>query len=199
MGGEWFGNNTTDHPTLWRQAFPPEITTSLVTYENPHGTISNSDSEQAGHVAHNDVLASIANIGSTTVASYMDNIPALYWTKKGSTSTCVPAAYLLWLQALHQRHYGYHSRTAHIAGMANVMADDSSRLWHRTDKQLLKHYNSHYPQSLPWQQCTLWPEMNSTLLSALQRKQQPLESFLLQLQRLKHGSGSSDWQSAQSE
>ena len=49
MGGVWFGNNTTDQPTLWRQAFPPEITTSLVTYENPHGTISNSDLELAGH------------------------------------------------------------------------------------------------------------------------------------------------------
>ena len=197
MGGVWFGNNTTDHPTLLRQAFLPEITTSLVTYDNPHGTISNSDLELAGHVAHNNVLASIANIGSTTVASYKDNTPALYWTKKGSTSTSVPAAYLLRLQALHQRHYGYHNRTAHIAGTANVMADDCSRLWHLTDEQLLTHFNSHYPQSLPWQQCTLRPEMNSALLSALQRKRQPPESFLLQLQRLKHG-GSSGWQSVQS-
>ena len=52
MVGVWFGNNTTDQPTLWRQAFPPEITTSLVTYENTHGTISNLDLELAGHVAH---------------------------------------------------------------------------------------------------------------------------------------------------
>ena len=43
MGGVWFGNNTTDHPTLWQQAFPLDITTSLVIYENPHGTISYSD------------------------------------------------------------------------------------------------------------------------------------------------------------
>ena len=198
MGGVWFGNNMTDHPTLWQQAFPPEITTSLVTYDNLHGTISNSDLELAGHIAHNNMLASIANIGSMTVASYTDNTPALYWTKKGFTSTSVPAAYLLRLQALHQWHYGYHNRTVHIAGTANVMADDCSWPWHLIDEQLLTHYNSYYPQSLPWQQCTLQPEMHSALLFALQRKQQPPELFLLQLQQPKHGSGLSGWQSAQS-
>jgi hypothetical protein len=168
MGGVWFGNNTTDQPTLWRQAFPPEITTSLVTYENPQGTISNSDLELAGQVAHNDVLASLQNIDSVTVASYTDNTPALYWTKKGSTSTSIPAAYLLRLQALHQRHYRYHSKISHIVGTANVMADDCSRLWHLTDEKLLTHFNLHYPQNLPWKQCTLWPEMNFAFLSALQ-------------------------------
>ena len=69
MGGVWFGNDTTDQPTLWRQAFPREITTSLVTYENPHGTISNSDLELVGHVAHNDALASLENIDSVTIYS----------------------------------------------------------------------------------------------------------------------------------
>ena len=144
MGGVWFGNNMTDHPTLWQQAFPSDITTSLVTYENPHGTISNSDLELAGHVAHNDVLPSMANIVSTTVSSCTDNTLALYWTKKGSTSTSVPSAYLLQLQALHQQHYCYHSRTAYIAGTANVMADDCSRLWHLTDEQMLTHFILHY-------------------------------------------------------
>ena len=130
----WFGNNMNNHPTLWQQAFLPKITTSLVTYDNPHGTVSNSDLELAGHVAHNNVLASIANIDSTTVASYTDNTLALYWTKKGSTPASVPAAYLLHLQALHQSHYGYHSRTAYIVGTANVMADDCNWLWHLTDE-----------------------------------------------------------------
>jgi hypothetical protein len=170
MGGVWFGNNTTDQPTLWQQAFPPEITTSLVTYENPHSTISNSDLELAGHVAHNDVLASLQNIDSVTVACYTNNTPALCWTKKGSATTSIPAAYLLQLQALHQRHYHYHSKTSHTAGTANVMADDCSRLWHLTDEQLLTHFNLHYPQNLLWIQCTLWQEMNFALLSALKMK-----------------------------
>ena len=145
MGGVWFGYHTTDHPTLWKQTFPKEITASLVTYKNPHGTNSSSDLELAGHIAHNSVLASMTNIESTTVASYKDNTPALYWTKKGSTSTNIPSAYLLWLLALHQQQYCYHSRTAHIAGTVNVMADDCGWLWHLTDEQLLTHFNLHYP------------------------------------------------------
>jgi hypothetical protein len=39
IGGVWFGYNTTDQPTLWQQAFPPEITTFLATYKTPHITV----------------------------------------------------------------------------------------------------------------------------------------------------------------
>jgi hypothetical protein len=98
MGGVWYGNNTTDQPTLWQQAFSPGINTYLGKYEKPHGTISNLDWELAGHIVHNNVLASLANIDSVTVASCTNNTTALYWTKKGSTSTSIPAAYLLQLQ-----------------------------------------------------------------------------------------------------
>ena len=87
-------------------------------------------------MAHNNVLASIANIDSSNMASYTDNTLALYWTKKDSTFTSMLAAYLLQLQALHQRQYCYHSRTVHIAGTANVMADDCSWLWRLMDEQL---------------------------------------------------------------
>ena len=115
---------------------------------NPHSTISNSDLELAGHVAHNDVFASVENIDTVTVASYTDNTPALYWTKKGSTFTSIPSAYLLQLQVLHQRNYRYHGKISHIVGTANVMIDDCSQLWHLTDEQLLTHSNLNYPQNL---------------------------------------------------
>jgi hypothetical protein len=65
------------------------------------------------------------------------------------------------------------------------------------DKQLLTHFNLNYPQNLPWKQCTLQPEMNFALLSALQRKQKPPKPFLLQLQKQKH-CGSSGLQNAPS-
>ena len=95
MGGVWFGNNTTDQPTLWRQAFPQEIITTLVTCENPQGTISNSDLELAGHVAHNDMLTNLASLDSVTMSSDTNNTLAVYWMKKGSTSTSIPVTYLL--------------------------------------------------------------------------------------------------------
>jgi hypothetical protein len=65
--------------------------------------------------------------------------------------------------------YRYHSKISHIAGTTNVMADDCSRLWHLTDEELLTHFNLHYPQNLPWKECTLWPEMNFAFLSTLLR------------------------------
>ena len=171
MGGVWFGNNTTNQPSLWQQAFPPEITTSLVTYEKPHNsTISNSDLELAGRTAHNNVLVRLEKIDSVAVASYTNNSPALYWMKKGLTSTSIPTAYLLQLQAFHQQQYCCHSKISNIARTVNVMVDNSSWLWHLTDEQLLTHFNLHYPQNLLWKQCTLWPEMNFALHSALQRK-----------------------------
>ena len=165
--------------------------------QNPHGTISNLDLELAGHFAHNNMLASLANIDNATVPSYTCNTLALYWTKKGSTSTSIPAAYILRMQALHQQQYFYHCKTSHIAGTANVMADVCSWLWHLKDKQLLTHFNLNYSQNLQWKQCTLWLEMNFALLSTSQGKQQLPELFLIQLQQQRHG-GLSGWQNAPS-
>jgi hypothetical protein len=126
------------------------------------------DLKLAGHLAHNNMLASSANIDSSTMSIYTDIILALHWTKKGLTFTSIPAAYLLRLQALHQQHYCYHCTTAHIVATANVMADNCSRLWHLSNKQLLTNFNLHYPQNLLWQQCTLWSEIKFALLSTLQ-------------------------------
>jgi hypothetical protein len=70
-------------------------------FQNPHGTISSSDLELAGHFAHNKMLASLANIDSATVTSYTCNTLALYWTKKGSTSTSIPVDYILKIPALY--------------------------------------------------------------------------------------------------
>ena len=132
MGGLWFGGggdvpgNQTP-PLLWRQRFPLAITQSPVSFAIPQGSITNSDLELAGHVAHNDILASHASIQGSAIESFTDNTPTLYWCKWGSISTKVQAAFLFRLQALHQRYYQYYSALSHIAGTANVTADDCSR------------------------------------------------------------------------
>jgi hypothetical protein len=87
-------------------------------------------------------------------------------------------AYLLRLQAIHQRHYRYLPRLAHIKGGHNVMADDLSRLWKLSDKELLTHFEFHYPQSEAWQLCHLRPEMHSSLISALHKQRPAPESLL---------------------
>jgi hypothetical protein len=165
-------------PLLWRAPFPPDIQRALVSSSNPTGTITNSDLELAGTIAQHDVLVHHADCRERTINTLTDNTPALAWQTKGSTTTTGPPAYLLRLQAIHQRHYRYLPRLAHITGVSNVMADDCSRLWELSDEDLLTHFRTHYPQSEPWQLCPLRPKMHSSLISAL-RKQRPEPESLL--------------------
>ena len=161
-------------PILWRSPFPAPVVQALVSFDNPTGTITNSDLELAGTIAQLDVLAQAADIRERTIHNLTDNTPTLYWHRKGSTTTTGPAAYLLRLAALHQRHHRYLALHDYIPGPSNVMADDCSRLWHLTDTQLLAHFDSQYPQRQPWQLFHLRSPMRSALTSALfKRRSEP--------------------------
>ena len=180
MGGTWLPATTNSNidPTLWRAQFPPEILAQLVSTDNPHGTITNSDLELAGQITHHDVLAQQVNLRGRTLAPLGDNIPTTVWHHKGSTTTTGPAAYLLRLNSIHQRHYRYNSFSGYIPGQANGMADDPSRLWHLSDSQLLAYFNRVYPQERPWRLVHPRPEMISSILSALHKQRPDLESLL---------------------
>ena len=68
MGGIWFPPVTLplaiQHPTssqlhtpiLWRARFPAVVCSELVSFDNPTGSITNSDLELAGAITHNDIL-----------------------------------------------------------------------------------------------------------------------------------------------
>ena len=180
MGGAWLPATTDSNlsPIIWRAKFPTHIQERLVSYSNPHGDITNSDLEMAGLLAQQDILAQQVNCRGRTMLPLGDNTPMVSWHHKQSTTTTGPAAYLLRLNSIHQRHYRYVSKSGYIPGSANAMADDCSRLWHLTDSQLLAHFNSTYPQAQPWQIVQLRPEMLSSLISALQRQRPALDSLL---------------------
>jgi len=180
MGGVWLPaiSNSNLGPTLWRARFPAEISSNLVSWENPTGTITNSDLELAGCIAHQDVLLQTVNCAGRTVLPLGDNTPSVSWHLKGSTSTTGPAAYLLRLNSLHQRHFRYLARAGWIAGPVNQMADDCSRLWRLSDSQLLAYFNLTYPQEQSWTLAHLRPSMHSALTLALQRKRPSPQSFL---------------------
>jgi hypothetical protein len=91
-----------------------------------------------------------------TTKGLCDNIPAVVWHRKGSTTMVGPAAYLLRISSLHQRHFRYLALLNYIQGSANAMADDCSRLWHLTDSHLLAYFNLHYPQPNTWKLCHLY-------------------------------------------
>ena len=179
MGGVWLSADTAFQPIVWRATFPPLIQSDLVSTTNPHGRITNSDLELAGQIAHLDVLNQHNDCRERTVSTLTDNISARSWQRKGSTTTLGPAAYLLRLQALHQRHHRYLNQSDYIPGPANAMADDASRLWHLSDTAFVAHLNLVYPQNKPWKLCHLQPAMHSALTMALQCKRSVPAQFLL--------------------
>ena len=180
MGGAWLPATTHSHiaPTIWRAKFPPHIQARLVSHSNPHGDITNSDLELAGLLAQQDIIAQMVDCRGRTILPLGDNIPMVVWHHKHSTTTTGPAAYLLRLNSIHQRHYRYVSKSSYIPGPANAMADDCSRLWHLTDSQLLAYFNRVYPQPQPWQLAHLRSEMSSSLTSALLKQRPDLDCLL---------------------
>ena len=179
MGGTWLSLDPAFQPLVWRAKFSADIQSDLVSTANPNGKITNSDLELAGQIAHLDVLSQHSDCRERTVSTLTDNISARSWQRKGSTTTLGPAAYLLRLQALHQRHHRYLNQPDYIPGPANAMADDASRLWHLSDTAFLHHLNLHYPQNKPWKLCILRPAMHSALTMALQCKRSEPAQFLL--------------------
>jgi hypothetical protein len=109
MGGVDFvpSTNSPIQPYLWRSPFPAKVTRQLVSTANTMGKVSNSDLELAVSVAQHDILCQIADVQDVTIHNCYDNTATVCWQRKGSATTTGPAAYLLRLQALHQRHYGY--------------------------------------------------------------------------------------------
>jgi hypothetical protein len=176
MGCVWLPPNMPsprmpDHaPIVWRAPFPQKIQNLVVSEKNPTGTITNSDLELAGAIAHNDVLVHEVDARERTVATLCDNTPATAWQRKGSVTTTGAASYLLRESAFHQRAYRYVNQTSHIPGVENVMADDASRRFDLSDSQLLLYFNHHYPQARSWQLRHLQLPMNGRLTSALLRE-----------------------------
>jgi hypothetical protein len=176
MGGVWFAVD--QPPLVWRAPFPQDLQSRLVSWDNPHGDITNSDFELTGVVGHQDIIAQAWDVREATLSLLNDNQAALSRSTKGSVSSKGPSAYLLRLSSMHQRHHRYLAQYDHIAGPANAMADDSSRLWHLSDAAFLAYFNQTYPQPLPWQLVHLRPEMYSALISALRTESVELPTVL---------------------
>jgi hypothetical protein len=176
MGGVLFAE---DHaPCIWRAPFPEDIQERLVSFDNPHGDITNSDLEQAGVLAHSDVANTTFDLRERTLATLNDNTAAISRNKKGTISSDQAAAYLCRLESLHKRHHRYFHEVSHIKGDANTMADTVSRSMHISDDDLLTLFDTKFPQAKPWRMCQLPTGMHSALNSCLRRKRPDVASCL---------------------
>jgi hypothetical protein len=74
-GGIWFPGPhlapclglTSTQPLVWQHRWPDFISSWLVTADNPHGSITNSDLELAGGLFHLDALSQCFDIRERTV------------------------------------------------------------------------------------------------------------------------------------
>ena len=187
-GGIWFpGDNAVmregyspEVPIVWRLPWPQHIIDQVVTDDNPTGTITNSDLELAGGLIHLDCGAQTLDIRERTVVSKGDNLNTTHWERKGNTSTNSAAAYLLRLFGLHQRYHRYVPRFDYLSGSSNVVADALSRDFHLPLDDIYSQYKHLFPQQIGYQVWTPPRELVSSVISALQRKQSPRESLLVE-------------------
>ena len=170
MGGVWFrpGYN----PIVWHVPFPAPVQRCLVTSANRGGTISISDLELAGTLAHKHILVKASgDLAERPIWLAGDNRASISWATKGSSTSVSAHAYLLRLTALHQRTYQYVPSHDYIAGRTNTMADDASRRWDLDDHTLLVSLlNSSYPQDMSWTMLTLQASTTSAVIGALLRQ-----------------------------
>ena len=167
------------HPIVWRSCFESDITNDLITFENPWGRTTNSDLELAATMVQHDVIATNYDVHERTIHTAMDNMLTLFWHRQGSISTNTTRAYLLCMQALHQRFHRYVPMHSYLPGLLNHMGNDASRCWDLFDDELLTHFNLSYPQLMPWQIFHPASALLSAVTSMLCRKRLPPESFLI--------------------
>jgi hypothetical protein len=170
--------NHTHPPLVWRLQFPTTVQRSLVTTENPKGSVTNSDLELAATVIQHDAICHNYDVRERTIHTGTDNQATQAWQQRGSTTTNAAPAFLLRLQAIHQRYHRYIPVHSYLPGKLNAMADDASRLWHLSDQQLLTHFNTAYPQHRSWQTYQPRSAMNSAVICALHKKRSQPASFL---------------------
>jgi hypothetical protein len=179
MGGVMFAcRDLPVPPTLWRFNFPKDIVNQLVTSKNRSGNVTIADLELSATVVQQEGYTTLVDTRERTTHTCADNTNTVSWQRRGSVSTNSACAYLLRVQALHQRFHRYHPTHSYIPGPFNVMADDVSRLYDLSDSQLLAYFNLTYPQKLPWRMWHPPPAMLSSVTSSLRRTRCAPESFL---------------------
>ena len=124
MGGVYFvPTDTKEIPLLWGQCFQDWIRQELCSFAIPKGSITNSDLELPGSIAHNDIPAQAANVREKTTHNSYNNIAVLFWQRKWATTTLGLESFLLHLQDLHQRFFRYAPLRDYLPGPINAMAD----------------------------------------------------------------------------
>ena len=165
MGGVYF--DSTGRAIVWRCPFPQDIQDNLVSVDNPAGTLTNSDLEQAALLAQISLQSTTHDTTYATVLNFCDNTPAISRETKGAVSSDGLSADLCNYSCLLQRQERYCHLVQYLPGPDNVMGDDASRLQDLSDPAFHLHFQQAYPQSQPWELLHLPDAVSSHLISLL--------------------------------
>jgi hypothetical protein len=189
-GGVWLSGTHYLQPVVWRVEWPEDIRQSVVSYDNPSGSISNSDLEMAGMVLHYLVLEHLVALRHVHVAAWCDNTPTVSWTNKLSSSRSSVAGRLT--RALAMRIHANEASpliSVSIAGVDNRMADVASRTFSRhavadntfaiSDEDFLQMFATSFPlQNDSWSIFHMSDKLSSRIFSELRGTTSTLGSWL---------------------
>ena len=190
-GGVWFSGRLHLRPTVWRHEWPAWVQDNFLSADNPTGIVTNSDLEMAGLLLHWCALEPLVHLNHTHVAIYCDNTPTVSWVRRlNSTRSRIAARLLRALSCRLRTKRASPLSALSIAGKNNIMADVSSRTFHKntatghtfavSDYAFLTNFSFSFPLPQPacWQMLRLSTKVTSAVLSELQTMPSTLASWL---------------------
>ena len=178
VGGIILGEGAGCPPTVFRLRWPPDVTAAVVSFDNPKGSVTNSDLEMAGLLLLWLCVEGVCGpIKDRHIAMFSDNSPTVSWVERMATRQSRISAQLVRALALRLNITSSCPLTpVHIPGEENTMADIASRSfgsnidWHcPTDRQFLTFFNNRFPlpSQVSWNVFQLNSKIAMRVISAL--------------------------------
>jgi hypothetical protein len=179
VGGVILGELSDLPPTVVRLQWPEDISTDLVSFENPTGKINNSDLELAGLLLLWLCLEG-TDLALKHVALFSDNSLTISWVTKMASRKLRVAAQLVRALALRLNISRSCPLTPiHIPGVENALTDIPSRSfgsvleWHcKSHNDILTLFNSKFPlpNQTSWTIFQFDTRVTTRVISTLQMK-----------------------------
>jgi hypothetical protein len=184
-GGVWFSGESDIQPLVWRVEFDNAIASQVVSDDNPHGRLTNSDLEMAAVLLHYMVLHQEVDMKFVRAGVLSDNTPTVAWSARMADKSQSPTAgrLLRGLAAIQRASQAGPLTVASIAGVENSMADVASRSFGQNrvpDSCFLNQFSNTFPlpQQQSWRHVHLTQEKISLVTSTLGGQRLPLPQWM---------------------
>jgi len=171
MGGFWVNAPSPTQPSgeyyLWRHAFSDAVKQSLITADNPSGTVTINDLELMAIITGAVLASNNTKQLHPTILQAADNTAAIAWARRGSTTSISAPAFLLhhFGQLRQAKPFAFHP--VYTPGSSNTLADCCSRSFDLSNMEFLTHIQRLYPVKSSWKLVTPPSELTSQLSYSL--------------------------------